>query len=320
MIVMDLEWNGGVGDGIALDEILQIGAVKYDRENRVIVDSFNRFIHPSVHSSFSAGAKMLPQLVCSIESDITFEQAYNDFVKWTGEDAVFASWGGEDWRVLNKNAEYYSLPIKEDMRMLDIQSAFGFTMGTGAVALHKAVDFCHIPDCFDYHDALMDAMYTALVSEYVGDEIPERQLNLPKGVKAPPIKYDPPKLKHSQYLKSRSEVLNSDDMRLVECPVCGARHGISEWCSNDRRRYYGVFHCKGHGRFICRLTVSQKDKLFRGCLAIPQLTPKELKCFQDAQRAKHYLCNATANLIAQKRKERIMKRKAAENSADTPAK
>lgn len=31
MIVMDLEWNSGVGDGKSLAEILQIGAVKYDR-------------------------------------------------------------------------------------------------------------------------------------------------------------------------------------------------------------------------------------------------------------------------------------------------
>ena len=55
--------------------------------------------------------------------------------------------------------------------MLDVQSAFSLTMGVGSVlALYKAVEFCHIPDCFDYHDALADAMYTALVSEWVDEE------------------------------------------------------------------------------------------------------------------------------------------------------
>ena len=50
MIVMDLEWNSGVGDGKSLAEILQIGAVKYDRSAHKIVDTFSVFIHPCVHS------------------------------------------------------------------------------------------------------------------------------------------------------------------------------------------------------------------------------------------------------------------------------
>ena len=61
MIVMDLEWNSGVGDGKSLAEILQIGAVKYDRSAHKIVDTFSVFIHPCVHSEFSVGAKALPQ-------------------------------------------------------------------------------------------------------------------------------------------------------------------------------------------------------------------------------------------------------------------
>ena len=76
MIVMDLEWNSGVGDGKSLAEILQIGAVKYDRSAHKIVDTFSVFIHPCVHSEFSVGAKALPQLWRSLESRLTFEQAY----------------------------------------------------------------------------------------------------------------------------------------------------------------------------------------------------------------------------------------------------
>lgn len=134
------------------------------------MDTFSVFIHPCVHSEFSVGAKALPQLWRSLESRLTFEQAYTAFLDWVGEETMFAAWGGGDWHVLNDNAKYYSLPIKQDVQMLDVQSAFSLTMGVGSVlALYKAVEFCHIPDCFDYHDALADAMYTALVSEWVDE-------------------------------------------------------------------------------------------------------------------------------------------------------
>ena len=141
MIVMDLEWNSGVGDGKSLAEILQIGAVKYDRSAHKIVDTFSVFIHPCVHSEFSVGAKALPQLWRSLESRLTFEQAYTAFLDWVGEETMFAAWGGGDWHVLNDNAKYYSLPIKRDVQMLDVQSAFSLTMGVGSVlALYKAVE------------------------------------------------------------------------------------------------------------------------------------------------------------------------------------
>lgn len=317
MIVMDLEWNSGVGDGEPLAEILQIGAVKYDSAAHRITDTFCAFIRPQVHSGFSVGARTLPQLWRSLESELTFGQAYSAFLDWVGDETVFAGWGGGDWRVLNANARHYSLPEKKNVQMLDIQSAFSLTMGVGSVlALYKAVEFCHIPDCFDYHDALMDAMYTALVSEWVDEEM----LALSRGTKAPISiatagkRYGTPPPKYSQYFSNRHDIINSDDMRMVNCPVCGAKHTIGEWCSNDGRRFYGAFRCAEHGRFICRMTVTKKDKLMRGCLTMPQMTRKEMHNYQVAKNAKHYLCSATLSLIAQKRKNK-KKNRAAEPAA-----
>lgn len=320
MIVMDLEWNSGVGDGKSLAEILQIGAVKYDRSAHKIVDTFSVFIHPCVHSEFSVGAKALPQLWRSLESRLTFEQAYTAFLDWVGEETMFAAWGGGDWHVLNDNAKYYSLPIKQDVQMLDVQSAFSLTMGVGSVlALYKAVEFCHIPDCFDYHDALADAMYTALVSEWVDEGTLElsRGKTVPRSMEMTGKTFETPPAKYSEYFTNRHDVINCDDMRIVNCPICGAKHSIGEWFSNDRRRYYAAFRCHGHGRFICRMTIVKKDDLIRGRLAIPQMTPKELHSFQVAKNAKHYLCSATLGLIAQKRKNKRKKQTAQADA--TPA-
>ena len=79
--------------------------MKYDRSAHKIVDTFSVFIHPCVHSEFSVGAKALPQLWRSLESRLTFEQAYTAFLDWVGEETMFAAWGGGDWHVLNDNAK-----------------------------------------------------------------------------------------------------------------------------------------------------------------------------------------------------------------------
>ena len=48
MIVLDLEWNRGY-DRVALDEILQIGAVRIKAPGGPVLDPFNACIRPSIH-------------------------------------------------------------------------------------------------------------------------------------------------------------------------------------------------------------------------------------------------------------------------------
>lgn len=301
---MDLEWNSGGADGISLAEILQIGAVKFDRAARRITDTFNVYIHPRVHAEFNTGSKTLPQLQKSLDSTVTFAQAYSAFLKWAEGESVFAGWGAEDWQVLNANAAYYSLPQKVDTRMVDLQMAFSITMGAAnPMALHKAVDFCHIPDCFDYHDALNDAMYTALVSEDIEESTLNIRLNGARCMELLSKSFAEPPRRRSAYLESINAVLNCGAMRNLKCPVCGVACTVWEWCSNDERRFYGLFRCKEHGRFICRLTITQHNGLFRGCSAVPEMDARELHYYQHAHQGKHYPCGIPAKRRRRRRKK-----------------
>lgn len=171
MIVMDLEWNRSY-DKKKLDEILQIGAVRVERPGAPVTDTFCAFIHPCVHKRFDPGARKLPDLRASIDSDITFPEAWRDFVAWCGDERVFAFWGPDDFGVLRASCAYWGVACVEPERVYNFQRAFAHACGASKtmMALWRVADYLGIPDVFDFHNALYDALYTALVGEWLRRE------------------------------------------------------------------------------------------------------------------------------------------------------
>ncbi|MBR1842615.1 MAG: exonuclease domain-containing protein [Oscillospiraceae bacterium] len=172
MIVMDLEWNRSY-DKKPVDEILQIGAVRTDGLTGVITDTFNVYIKPVIHKKFDMGARKLPDLDLVRASDISFRTAWADFLRWCGDESEFAFWGPDDELVIKRNCDYYGIEYTPFPRVWNLQRAFSHAYdGTGKneMALYRVVTFLGIPDVFDYHNALNDAMYTALVGKVLRRE------------------------------------------------------------------------------------------------------------------------------------------------------
>ena len=171
MIILDFEWNRGY-DGKPLDEILQIGAVRLAGLGAPIDDTFNAYIRPAVHKSFDPGAKALPELAECRASTLDFPAALAAFTAWIGDETVFASWGGGDADTLARNCAHWGLPCPDLGQVYDLQRAFGHAAGAEGrqVALWRAVEYCGIPDCFSFHNALYDAVYTAVLSRWLTEE------------------------------------------------------------------------------------------------------------------------------------------------------
>lgn len=172
MIVMDLEWNRSY-DKKPVDEILQIGAVRTDGLSGVISDSFNVYIKPVIHKKFDVGARKLPELDKVKQSQIGFRAAWRAFIEWCGEEQEFAFWGPDDETVIKRNCDYYGIEYKPFPRVWNFQRAFSRAYdgsGKQEMALYRVVTFLGIPDVFDYHSALNDAMYTALVGKVLRRE------------------------------------------------------------------------------------------------------------------------------------------------------
>lgn len=284
MIVLDLEWNSGY-DKTPLEEILQIGAVRLDKLGGTIQDTFSVFVHPCVHRKLNRTAKALPELHASLHAPYDFPTALELFVEWCGEDRVFADWGGDDFLVLRQNCEFWQVPVPHAEKLIDLQAAFSMKAGTNqGVALFRAVEYCGIPTPFTFHNALNDAMYTALLTAWISQDILDF-LALPKEIRrlsnCPDFPPQPCR-NAGTYLGERA-ALSSRNCRRVPCPVCGEITWVRRWFPGESGIYYADFRCKAHGSFLCRLTLTPaKLGQLHTELAVPPITSALLQEFHEA--------------------------------------
>ena len=292
MIVLDFEWNQG-SDKIDLLELMQIGAVRMDGLGGKVTDTFNVYIKPCAHKSFNRTAAALPERKESQNSQIEFPAALRSFVEWCGEETVFAAWGEGDFDVLQQNCAYWKVDAPAPTKVYDLQAAFSFVLGIQQrVALYRAVEYRGLPDSFTFHNALNDAMYTALVSGWISWETLE---NMPEQQRKPGVcKEDFPaqpkrKLGPFSSVQAGLDALNS---RKVVCPHCGYKNWVVRWHFSGPQQYYASFRCPEHGKFICRLSLSQGENgLWNGRVTVPPLTPGLIQEFRAAvKRGGIYAC------------------------------
>ena len=315
MIILDFEWNRGY-DGKPLDEILQIGAVRLAGLGAPIDDTFNAYIRPAVHKSFDPGAKALPELAECRASNLDFPAALAAFTAWIGDETVFASWGGGDADTLARNCAHWSLPCPNLGQVHDLQRAFGHAAGAEGrqVALWRAVEYCGIPDCFSFHNALYDAVYTAVLSRWLTEEDLLWQPPKASARRLPALSrlaFQPqPRTRVGPFPTARA-ALSSRTARRAACPLCGRTLWVQEWYGPLGQRYYGRFRCPEHGRFLRRLTLSRlEDGQWRGRLALPPVTEALEREYQAAWSGKPLLCRG-----ARRRRRRGRARAAALQSS-----
>ena len=318
MIIFDLEWNRSY-DQIPLEEILQIGAVRLETLGGPITDTFSIYIRPCVHKKLNRTAKALPELHRSLEPSVKFPAALKAFRAWCGGETVFAGWGGDDFDVLRQNCEYWKLPSPRPVEQVDLQMAFSMGVGTRqGIALHRAVEYCGIPDAFTFHNALNDAMYTALLTAWIRPEALSL-LSYPKEVRrlADTPAFPPQPRRRVGPFPTVKEALNGRAARRQVCPVCGEPVWVRRWYAADPSRYYADFRCPSHGSFLCRLTLSPaEDGQWRGRLAVPAVTPALLREFDGALRAPAVDCRGVHARRSRRRRE---KRRAALRAAPAGA-
>lgn len=310
MIIMDLEWNRGY-DTKPLNELLQIGAVRLDSLNGPIADVCDLYIRPSVHKKFDMGAKKLPELRRSLDSALTFPEAAERFRAWCGAETEFAVWGNDDFHILNENCAHWKLPPFEPSAIYDLQAIFSRAVGGEGVqiALWRAVAYRNIPEIFDYHNALNDAMYTALVCRGLTRAeltyVPPPAPALPRFCEQP----FPSQPRRRVGPSERPEALLDDvKARRTVCPLCGREFWVQKWSPAGTRQFYSPFRCPEHGRFLCRLTISPSDSgKWSGRVTVPEITPELLLAYRAALKNEPHICKGSNK---RNRRRRARKRRA----------
>jgi inhibitor of KinA sporulation pathway (predicted exonuclease) len=303
MIILDLEWNTGYGAVVRLDEILQIGAVKVGHLGGPILDTFCAYIRPRIHKRYSPAAEVLPARKEYEASDLDFPTAYHDFVQWCGQETEFASWGGDDLAVLRQSLDYWKVTDPLPDAIYDLQAAFLRTLGADrGVSLQWAAEYCGLPTIFDFHNALFDALYTALVGGYLDQTfLPQSKRTLAppqeKGErkKTKPMRFGP--------FDTKENLLNHRGCRLAVCPVCGLRQRISHWSHGEKGPYYGKFSCAHHGSYLLRLDLHQdSSQRYWAVTRVLDLTPENKRCLNSAKKGEPFRCESRPTAQTTKRR------------------
>lgn len=173
-ILFDLEWNRFVKavKKRCPDEIIQIGAVKYNSQMKCI-GTFNRFVSPVLYKRIEPTVAKLTGLDMSVlkAEGVPFSKAIKDFRKFIGTDSVLMSWGSQDAQILRKNCHYFNPDAKLTFmtNYVDAQRYVTHALtkdksGGNLLSVKLAADIAGISYNEErLHDALVDATVSGLV-------------------------------------------------------------------------------------------------------------------------------------------------------------
>lgn len=173
-IVFDLEWNRLVKavKTRCPDEIIQIGAVKYNSQMKCI-GTFSRLIRPVLYKKIESTVGNLTGLGMTVlkNDGIPFAKAIKEFKKFIGTDSVLMSWGAQDAKILRSNCLYFNPDVKLDFlkKFADVQRYVTHmlssdTSGGNQLSVKLAADLTGISyNEALLHDALVDATISGMV-------------------------------------------------------------------------------------------------------------------------------------------------------------
>ena len=173
-VIFDLEWNRVVKavKKRCPDEIIQIGAVKYNDKMQCI-GTFNRYISPVLYKKLDNTVKKLTGLSVELLKDegVLFAKAIKEFRKFVGSDTVLMSWGSQDALVLRKNCHYFNSDAKlsflthfADVQRFSTRILTGDKSGGNQLSVKMAADLAGISyNEEELHDALVDATVSGMV-------------------------------------------------------------------------------------------------------------------------------------------------------------
>ena len=188
-IVFDLEFNQDLtslqenhnlnwqSDTLAADkkamsgfpyEIIQIGAVKLDEALKT-VGTFDIYIRPAIYKEINPVVSELTGITAAqLKNGEPFPYACRSFLEFIGErEHTLCVWGMSDLKILYKNAEYHNLetgPLpKRYINLQPLVPKFLKLSENKLLRLKTAAELLDIPAADNFHNALSDSVYTALI-------------------------------------------------------------------------------------------------------------------------------------------------------------
>lgn len=165
-IVFDLELNSKPFKSRHPNEVIEIGAVKLNRDLE-ITGTFQSFVKPKVYKKLF---KVIKQKTDISQEDINdaedFKIVLSRFREWIARDYVLCSWGNDDIHHMRSNCRLNRLGTKWIKKCFDIQKHFSKVYGLPSGHVSSLKDALQVLDINvegKLHRAGIDAKYTAEV-------------------------------------------------------------------------------------------------------------------------------------------------------------
>lgn len=147
-------------------EIIQIGAVKFDRELKTIA-ALDSLVKPEIYTILNPFIQEMTGITMDqLSKAKPFIEVYKEFIEFVrGQDNVLCTWGMVDIKELFRNLEYYDLDTSLIPRKyINLQSYaskyLSCPKGT-SIGLKRAVELLEISYTDGFHNAYYDAYYTS---------------------------------------------------------------------------------------------------------------------------------------------------------------
>ena len=268
------------------DRIIEIGAVKLN-EKLNIVSSFNRYIKPQVYTTLHNVIKDLVSIDQNkFNNADTFSVVFEKFMEWCGEDYIFCTWGVTDLYELQRNMNYYDIENRfvKPLIYYDIQKFYSilYQDGKRRSTLETVVKELGIPTRADFHNALNDAHYTALICKKIDFYRAKNRFSIDhycipcSREEEIYATYDTYEKFISMGYDSKEELIKDKVIFTDKCYICNKRMKKDlDWFSNSNHVYYFLGMCSEHGMVKGRVHIKKTEDNKYFAVRILKVTDEE---------------------------------------------
>lgn len=301
-IVFDLEWNqcpyGKEQENERLPfEIIEIGAIKLN-EQKERIDEFHQIIHPVVYRKIHFRTREIIGMdMAELDKGEYFQQAVCNFLRWCGDDYAFCTWGTLDVMELQRNLKYYGLLafVEGPVYYYDVQKLFAVQYETRHErrSLEYAVDYLGLEKAGEFHLALEDARYTAMVLQNIQDGCIHGNCSI-DCYQNPKLKEDEIHILYEDYEKyvsrefdTKEDAMRDREVTSMHCVLCrkNAKRKL-KWFSNNAKLHFAVAYCPRHGYLKGKIRIKKtEDDKFFAIKTVKLISEEEALFIRDKQSA-----------------------------------
>lgn len=274
-IVLDLEWNqstsGKNKEKKAMPfEIIEIGAIKLNDQFQII-DRFQTVVRPVVYPQLNYISQEVTGFTYKeLKNGPKFPGAFRTFRNWCGTEPYrFCTWGPLDLTELQRNMQYYHFPLfPAPVYFYDVQELFSYVEKEGSLrrSLEYAVDYYKIPKQEEFHRALSDAYYTALVICHMDKNFFQRNYTVDtfQKPKTPGdeifVTGDFSEKYISRCFPNKTTAMKDKEVISTRCYKCGRKlRRKIQWFSDNNKNYYSLAFCTEHGFLSGKIRIKKTD-------------------------------------------------------------